>query len=190
MAKPKKPSLDELRWYTSENARESHVKDEVDAVIVKDCQHPFISHPCWPRFRTTAPLHGRPDLCTQRYFTLQPRTRECGTGKINSASDIFGALAVCDENRMELFELVNILQWRTITQNDLVLLNRDECCHNLGFRSVTAYAKSCDAAINCFKQALHLPVAVFQKHTIVDVDVRTNLNPWVDLARLDLESSR
>ncbi len=40
-------------------------------------------------------------------------------------------------------------------------------------------------AVNCFKQALHLHVAVTQKHNIVGVsevrnmDAGTNLNPWV-----------
>ncbi len=42
-------------------------------------------------------------------------------------------------------------------------------------------------AFNFLKQALHLPVAITQKHNIVgvsevrNVDARTNLNPWVAL---------
>ncbi len=47
-----------------------------------------------------------PALCAQRYFTPRPKTglqaRECGASKINPASDLLGALAVCDEHRDEV----------------------------------------------------------------------------------------
>ncbi len=53
--------------------------------------------------------------------------KKCGTSKINPASDLFGALAVCDDNRAEVFEFVNILQWLALKQDGLALLARDEC---------------------------------------------------------------
>ncbi len=72
-----------------------------------------------------------PTLCTQRYFTPRPKTglqaRECGTSKINPASYLFGALAVCDEHRAEVLEFVHILQGLTLKQDSLALLTRDEC---------------------------------------------------------------
>ncbi len=72
-----------------------------------------------------------PALFTQRYFTLRPKTglqvRECGTGKINPASYLIGALAVCDELRAEVLEFLNTLQGLTIKQDSLALLTRDEC---------------------------------------------------------------
>ncbi len=114
--------------------------------------------------------------------------REGGTGKIDPASDPFSDVAV--------FELANIFQWLTIMQDDLVLLTRDEYCHNLGFRSASSHVNCCGTAVNCFKQTLHLPVAVAQSRNtnrvsgVRNVDIRTNLNPWVGLARLDQESSR
>ncbi len=42
-----------------------------------------------------------------------------------------------------------------------MLLIRNECWHNLGFRSVNVNinANCCGVAVNCFKPALHLPVA-------------------------------
>ncbi len=72
-----------------------------DAVVVKDRQHPFVGLSYWPRSATVE--HNRahhclvdPALCTQRYFTPLPQigllTRECGTGKIDPASDLFGGL--------------------------------------------------------------------------------------------------
>ncbi len=48
-------------------------------------------------------------------------------GKINTVSDLFGALAVCDKNRTEVFELVNVFQWLTIKQDALALLTGNEC---------------------------------------------------------------
>ncbi len=57
----------------------------------------------------------------QRYFTLRPKTglqaRECGTSEINPASYLLGALAVCNEQRAEVLEFVNILQGLTIKQD-------------------------------------------------------------------------
>ncbi len=51
--------------------------------------------------------------------------RECGTSKINPASDLLGALAVCDEHRAEVVELVNTLQRLSIKHDGLALLTRD-----------------------------------------------------------------
>ncbi len=42
--------------------------------------------------------------------------------KINPASYLLGALAVCDEHRAEVLEFVNIHQGLTINQDSLVLL--------------------------------------------------------------------
>ncbi len=53
--------------------------------------------------------------------------RECGTCKVNPASDLFDAMAVCDEQRINVLELVNTLQWPTIKQDGLALVTRDEC---------------------------------------------------------------
>ncbi len=59
-----------------------------------------------------------PALCTQQYVTPRPKTglqtRECGPSKINRASEILGALAVCDEHRVKVLEFVNILLGLTI----------------------------------------------------------------------------
>ncbi len=52
---------------------------------------------------------------------------ECGTSKINSASDLLGALAVCDEHRAEVLEFVDLPLGLTIKQDSLALLTRDEC---------------------------------------------------------------
>ncbi len=150
VTKPTNISLDELRRYASEVEAvpqfypwyaipAPHVWDTVDIVIVKDLQHPFVGHPNWPRFATVEQNLSHhcladPALCTHRYFTSEPKTRlqskECVSGKINPASDIFGALAVCDLHRTEVLELVNILQE----------LTRDECWHHRGLRSVNAHA--------------------------------------------------
>ncbi len=63
-----------------------------------------------------------PVLCTQRYFTPRPKTglqaRECGAGKINPDSDLFGALAIFGEHRADVLEFVNILLGLTIKQDD------------------------------------------------------------------------
>ncbi len=70
-----------------------------------------------------------PALCTQRYFMPRPKTglqvRECGTSKINPASDLLGALVVCDEHRAEVLEFARIHQGLIIKQDGLVLLTRD-----------------------------------------------------------------
>ncbi len=90
------------------------------------------------------------------------------------------ALAVCDENRTEVFELANI------KQDSLALLTRDECRHHLGFRNINAHANCCGMVV----KSLHLPEAVTQEHNIAGVsevryvDVRTNLTPWVALQGL------
>ncbi len=43
----------------------------------------------------------------------------CGTGKVNPVSNLFGALAVCDEHRIEVR--------LTIKQGSLAQVTRDEC---------------------------------------------------------------
>ncbi len=54
----------------------------------------------------------------------QLQARKCGTAKINSTSDLFGALVVSDKHRAEF---VNILQGLAIKQDGLALLTSDEC---------------------------------------------------------------
>ncbi len=49
------------------------------------------------------------------------------TSKINPASYLLGALAVCDEHRAEVLKSFNILQGLTIKQDSLALLPRDVC---------------------------------------------------------------
>ncbi len=51
----------------------------------------------------------------------------CGTGKVYPDSNLFGALAVCDEHRIEVLEVVNIFQWLTIKQSSLAQVTKDEC---------------------------------------------------------------
>ncbi len=90
----------------------------MDAVIVKDFQNPFVSYSYRPCLATVEQNRAHyclvdPALCTQLYFT----PRECGTSKINPASDLLGVLAVCHEHRIEVLEFVNILQWLTMKQD-------------------------------------------------------------------------
>ncbi len=47
--------------------------------------------------------------------------------KINPASDLLVALAVCEEHRAEVLESVHNLLGPTIKQYGLALLTRDEC---------------------------------------------------------------
>ncbi len=65
------------------------------------------------RAQSNKPLADDPALCTQRYFTPRPKAgfqaKECGTSKINPASDLTGALAVCDDRRAAVLEFFNIL---------------------------------------------------------------------------------
>ncbi len=53
-------------------------------------------------------------LCTQRYIMQRPKiglqVKEIVRGKINAASDQFGALAACNEHRAEVLGFVNILR--------------------------------------------------------------------------------
>ncbi len=115
------------------------------------------------------------------------QARECGMSKINPASDLLGALAVCDEHRAEIPEFVHIIQGLTIKQDSLALLTRDECWHHLGLRGVNAHAYCGGVAINSFKQVLHLAVAAAEYYDGVGIgevghmDVSSNLNPWVVL---------
>ncbi len=64
-----------------------------------------------------------PALCTRRYFMPRPKAglqvKECGTSKINPASDLLGVLVVCDEHRAE------VLEFAIIKQDGLVLFTRD-----------------------------------------------------------------
>ncbi len=83
--------------------------------------------------------------------------RECGTGKINPASDLSGGLSVSDEDRTEVFKLATTLQWLTIKQAGLALLTRDECCNHLSFQSVNVPANCCGMAINYVKLSLVFP---------------------------------
>ncbi len=107
--------------------------------------------------------------------------------KINPASHLLGALVVCDEQRAEVLEFVNILQGLTIKQDSLALLTRDECWHHLGLRGVNAHTDCGGVAINSYKQALHLNVAtadyydVFGIGEVRHLDVGSNQNPWLIL---------
>ncbi len=57
----------------------------------------------------------------------------------------------------------------------------------LFFCGINAHSDCCSVAVNCFKQALHLPVIVAQEQNIIAeseiryMDVRYKLNPWVAL---------
>ncbi len=68
-------------------------------VTFEDRQHHFVGYSYWQRLATVEQnraLHCPvdPALCTQQYFTPQTNPKECKTGKINPASNLFGALAV------------------------------------------------------------------------------------------------
>ncbi len=97
-----------------------------------------------------------PALYSQQHFAPRSKTglkaRECGTSKINLASDLLGALTVCYEHQVEALECVNFHQGLTIRQDGLVLLTTDECRHPLGLRGGSV-------AVNRFKQVLHFTVA-------------------------------
>ncbi len=103
----------------------------MDAVIVKDLLHPFVGYSYRPRFTTEEQNRAHyclvdPALCTHRYLTPRPKTglqaRECGTSKINPASDFLGAPTVYDKHQAEVLEFVSILQGLTIKQDGLALL--------------------------------------------------------------------
>ncbi len=94
-----------------------YAQNAADAVIVKDFHHPFVGYSYRPRVATVKQNQAHyclvdPAFCTQRYFTPRPKTgleaRECGTGKTNRASDLLGALAICDKHRAEIREFSNI----------------------------------------------------------------------------------
>ncbi len=102
MTEPTKPSLDELRRYASEAEAApqfcrwyaisvSHVKDaasfsNTSNTLPSATRTGHASQPQSRIERTTV-------LCTPRPKAgLQ--TRKCGTGKINSVADFFGALAI------------------------------------------------------------------------------------------------
>ncbi len=54
------------------------------------------------RAESIAPLPDRP---CPLYPTIFHVATKDGTGRVNQAPDLFGALSVCDENRTEVFEL-------------------------------------------------------------------------------------
>ncbi len=58
--------------------------------------------------------------------------RECETDKINPASKLFDAPAVCDEHQPEVLEFVNFIRGFTTKYDGLALLARDERWHHLG----------------------------------------------------------
>ncbi len=96
----------------------------MDAVIVKDLQHPFVCYSYRPCLATVEQNRPCPLYVPRPKTGL--RAREFGTSKINPSSDLLGALAVYDEHRAELLEFVNTLPLLTIKQYGLVLLTRNE----------------------------------------------------------------
>ncbi len=66
-------------------------------------------------------------LSLSKTSNILSSVRECRPSKINPASDLPSALAVCSEHRAEVLEFVNIFQGLTIRQDSLALLTRDEC---------------------------------------------------------------
>ncbi len=99
---------------------------------------------------------------------IDPRlqARECQTDRISTVSDIFSALAICDEHRSEVLEFVKILQGLTIKQEGLALLTRDRCRYDLGLRSASVHTDYSGVADNSSKQTLHLAVATAQDHGV------------------------
>ncbi len=59
----------------------------------------------------------------------------------------------------------------------MVLLTRDQSWHHLGFGSVNVHTNCCGMAVNCFKQALHLRVAIAENHNIVRRISKSNESP-------------
>ncbi len=116
VAKPGEPSLDELRRYVCKMEVASqfhrwyaisafHMKNSVDAVIVRDHQHPFVCCSYWPRLATVdLNRNARNDM--SRHDQIQ----ENRAGKVYPASDFFGALAVYGENPTEVLRFVNFLE--------------------------------------------------------------------------------
>ncbi len=74
----------------------------------------------WSRFATTEQARTQhclvhSGLSTQRHFTPRPKiglqARGSRLDKVNTASDLFGALSILSEHRTKVLELVNILQF-------------------------------------------------------------------------------
>ncbi len=126
------------RWYAIST---SHVYNVEDVFIIKDLQlglAAFRHH----RTESITSLPGKPcPLYTTIFHAattdkiVDERMLTC---KITPASDLFGALAVCDENKTELFNLVNILQWLAIKQVGSLLCFQSESMHRLGESAVDA----------------------------------------------------
>ncbi len=76
--------------------------------------------------------------------------------------------AVCDE-----LKSVSILHGFTIRQDGLVLLTRDECRHHRGLGSINLHTYYSGMAVNCFQEALHLPIAAAQEHIPVEIGQTT-----------------
>ncbi len=51
-------------------------------------------------------------------------------GQVNTASELFDTLTICDEHRIEVLELFNFPQGLTFKQDGLALITRDECWHH------------------------------------------------------------
>ncbi len=112
-----------------------------DVFIVKDLQlglATFRNH----RTESITSLPGKPCSFYATIFhaattdkIVDERMQTC---KITPASDLFGALAVCDENKTELFNLVNILQWLAMKQVGSLLCFQSENMHRLGESPVDA----------------------------------------------------
>ncbi len=69
--------------------------------------------------KSNALLHGRHCLLYATTFHAATKDRECGTSKVYPASDLLGALAVCDGHLAEVFESFQILQGLTIKKDSL-----------------------------------------------------------------------
>ncbi len=85
------------------------------------------------KVKLSALLPGRPSplYATIFHAATKNRARECETSKIKHASDLLGALAVCDKHRDEVLEFVNIFQGLIIRQNGLALLTSMKHFHGL-----------------------------------------------------------
>ncbi len=169
----------------------TYAQNAADAVIAKDLKQHLVSYTFRPCIATVEQNRAHYCLVDAAICTARPKigsqVRECGTNKINAASDFIRVLAVCYEHRVEVLEFVNIPQGHTIKQGGTTLLTRAECWHHLDLRGVNAHTYCGGVAVNRFKQALHLSVAAARDQDIVGIgevrhsDVGTKRNPWVIL---------
>ncbi len=95
-----------------------HPLSKTASILSSDTRTGHVSHHC-----LVDPAFIRNDI--SRRTELQ--TRECGTGKIDPGSDLLSVLAASNENKTDVLELVNILQWLIIKQDILELIIRDGC---------------------------------------------------------------